>query len=50
MGKDIYNEPVTIKKGNITGKIYSPNLTEDEYNRRMELIKKAAVRLVLSKK
>lgn len=50
MSKDIYHEPITIKKGNIIGKVYSPVLTEDEYNRRMEKIKKAAVRLVMSKK
>ena len=46
---DTYKEPVIIKHGNITGKIYSPILTEDEYNKRMDAIKKAAARLVLSK-
>lgn len=47
---DTYKEPVIIKHNNITGKVYSPVLTEEEYNKRMEAIKKAAVRLVLSKK
>jgi hypothetical protein len=46
---DTYKEPVIIKHNNIIGKIYSPVLTEDEYNKRMEAIKKAAIRLVLSK-
>ena len=46
---DTYKEPVIIKHNNIIGKIYSPVLTEDEHNKRMEAIKKAAIRLVLSK-
>ena len=49
MAKDTYSDPVTIKVGNVIGQVYSPILTEEEYNRRMEAIKKAAVRLVLSK-
>lgn len=49
MAKDVYGEPVTIKVGNVIGKVYSPILTEAEYNRRMEAIKKSAARLVLSK-
>lgn len=48
--KDTYQEPITIKKGNIIGKVYSPILIEEEYNRRMEKIKQAAVRLVLATK
>ena len=50
MGKDTYNEPVTIKVGNIIGKVYSPILTDSEYDRRMKEVKKSAIRLVLSKK
>ena len=46
---DTYKEPAIIKHNKIIGKIYSPVLTEDEYNKRMEAIKKAAIRLVLSK-
>ena len=47
---DVYGEPEIIKKGNITARVYSPILTEEERNRRYEQIKQAAVRLVLSKK
>lgn len=50
MKEDIYGEPEIFKKGNIVAKVYSPILTEEERNRRMERIKQAAVRLVLSKK
>lgn len=50
MKKDIYGEPVIIEGKNITARVYSPILTEDEYNRRMEQIKRATVRLLLSKK
>lgn len=47
--KDIYGEPTIIEKNNITARVYSPILTEDEYNKRMEHIKQATVRLLLSK-
>jgi hypothetical protein len=46
---DIYGEPTVFKKNNITAMVYSPILTEEERNKRMEQIKQAAVRLVLSK-
>lgn len=49
MKKDIYGEPVIIERNNITARVYSPILTEDEYNRRMERIKQATVSLLLSK-
>lgn len=49
MAKDIYGEPTIIKVGNVIGKVYSPILSETEYNRRMEAIKKSATRLVLAK-
>ena len=49
MKNDIYGEPEIIKKNNIIARVYSPILTEEENNRRMEEIKRAAVRLVLSK-
>ena len=49
MKKDTYGEPVIITKNNITARVYSPILTEEEYNRRMEQIKKATIRLLLSK-
>jgi hypothetical protein len=46
---DIYGEPVIIKGNNIIARVYSPILTEEERNRRMEQIKQAAIRLLLSK-
>jgi hypothetical protein len=46
---DIYGEPEIIEKNNIIARVYSPILTEDEQQRRMEQIKKATVRLLLSK-
>lgn len=45
---DVYGEPEIIRKGNIVAKCYSPILTDSERERRMENIKRAAVRLVLS--
>ena len=49
MKNDIYGEPEIIRKGNIVAKVYSPILTEEEKNKRMERIKQASIRLVLSK-
>ena len=49
MKKDTYGEPVIIQKGNIIAEVYSPILTEEERNKRIEAIKRAAVRLLLSK-
>lgn len=46
---DVYGEPEIITHKNIVATVYSPILTDEERERRMELIKKAAVRLVLSK-
>jgi hypothetical protein len=46
---DIYGEPEIIKYKNIIAKVYSPILTDKERERRMEIIKQASVRLVLSK-
>jgi hypothetical protein len=45
---DTYGEPEIIKKNNIVAKVYSPILTDEERERRMERIKQAAIRLVLS--
>lgn len=50
MKNDIYSEPVIVKKGNIIAKVYSPILTEEERNRRIEEVKRAAAKLLLSKK
>ena len=49
MKKDIYGEPEIIREKNIVARVYSPIITETERERRMNLIKKAAVSLVLSK-
>lgn len=48
MKKDIYGEPEIIKYNNIIAKVYSPILTDKERERRMDAIKRATVRLVLS--
>ncbi len=48
MKNDVYGEPEIIKYKNIVAKVYSPILTDEERERRMNLIKQAAVRLVLS--
>lgn len=48
MKNDVYGEPVIIKKNNIVAKVYSPILTDEEREKRMEKIKQACVRLVLS--
>ena len=47
MAKDVYGEPEIIKEGNIIARVYSPILTEEERERRMEAIKQASVRIVL---
>ena len=49
MKNDVYGEPEIIKHGNIIAKVYSPILDDKERERRYEIIKQAAVRLVLSK-
>lgn len=49
MKEDVYGEPEIIKYKNVIATVYSPILTEEERARRMERIKQAAIRLVLSK-
>ena len=49
MKNDVYGEPETIEYKNIVAKIHSPILTDKEQERRYEIIKQAAARLVLSK-
>lgn len=49
MKNDVYGEPEIIKYKNIVAEVYSPILTDEERERRMNAIKQAAVRLVLSK-
>ena len=48
MKNDIYGEPEIITYKNIVAKVYSPILTEQERAKRIERIKQAAIRLVLS--
>ena len=48
MKNDVYGEPIVITVNNNVAKFYSPILTDEERERRMERIKQAAVRLVLS--
>ena len=48
MKNDVYGEPFIIKVNNNVARFYSPILTDEERERRMERIKQAAVRLVLS--
>lgn len=48
MQNDVYGEPTIIRKGNFVVRCFSPILTDEERERRMEQIKKAAVRLVLA--
>ena len=48
MKNDVYGEPEIIKKNNIIATVYSPILTDEERERRMERIKQACIRLVLS--
>jgi hypothetical protein len=48
MKNDVYGEPEIIKYKNIIAKVYSPIISDEEQERRMEIIKKAAVRLMLS--
>ena len=49
MKNDIYGEPEIFTYKNIVATVYSPILTEEERKRRMERVKQAAIRLVLSK-
>ena len=48
MKNDVYGEPFVITVNNNVARFYSPILTDEERARRMERIKQAAVRLVLS--
>ena len=46
--QDVYGEPEIFYYPNAVVKVYCPILTEEERERRMERIKQAAVRLILS--
>lgn len=49
MKNDVYGEPEIIKYKNIIAKVYSPIITDEERERRLAAMRKASVRLVLSK-
>ena len=44
---DTYGEPTVMTKGHITAYIYHPIITDEERERRMEAIKRAATRIIL---
>ena len=46
--KDVYGEPEIFYYPNAVVKVYRPIFTEEERKRRMERIKQAAIRLILS--
>lgn len=46
--QDAYGEPEIFYYSNAVVKVYHPILTEEERERRMERVKQAAVRLILS--
>lgn len=48
MKNDTYGEPVIFKKGHITARVYTPIITDEEQMRRMEQVKQATTRLLLS--
>ena len=48
MKNDVYGEPETFVTDNAVVTVRSPILTPDEYERRMERIKQASVRIVLA--
>ena len=48
MKNDTYGEPIVIKVNNNVARFYSPILTDEEREKRMDRIKQSAVRLVLS--
>ena len=50
MKNDVYGEPEVIQFKNAVVTVYSPIISDEERARRMELIKQATARLVLSKK
>lgn len=50
MRNDTYSTPEIIEGKNIIAKVYSPVLTEQERDSRMQSIKQASVSLILSKR
>ena len=50
MKNDTYGEPVIYTKGHVTARVYTPIITDEEQKKRLEQVKQAAARLLLSKK
>ena len=48
--KDVYGEPKIITYPGVIAKVYSPILTDEERQRRMERIAKSAIRLLTSER
>lgn len=48
MKEDIYGEPEVLVFGNVIVTVHSPILTEEERKKRLERVKQATIRLVLS--
>ena len=46
--QDVYMEPEIIRSGNCIARVYRPILTDEECERRMERIKKAAADLIMA--
>ena len=46
--QDVYMEPEIIRCDNCIARVYRPILTDEERERRMERIKKAAADLIMS--
>ena len=46
--QDVYKEPEILHLDNCTVRVFRPILTEEERERRMERIKKAAADLIMS--
>lgn len=46
--QDVYMDPEILHLDNCTVRVFSPILTEEEKERRMERIKKAAADLIMS--
>lgn len=47
---DIYEEPIIFEYPNMTVRVFRPILTDEEREKRMKAIRKAAVDLVLSER
>ena len=46
--KDVYMDPIVLHLDNCIARVYRPILTDEENERRLERIKKAAADLIMS--